>query len=44
MHIVTRELSTMLQVTMLIRRTLLKLEWQTSSKRTHGILLEDLQI
>lgn len=43
MHLVSKELSSMLQVSNLIRQTLLQPEWRCVSKRTHNLLLEDLQ-
>jgi hypothetical protein len=43
-HIVGKELSSMLHVTKLIRHTLLSTEWRNISKRTHDLLLEDLQV
>ncbi|RYP52220.1 hypothetical protein DL768_002539 [Monosporascus sp. mg162] len=44
MHIVSKELSNMLQVSKLIRQTLLRPEWRSFSKRTHDLLLKDLQV
>ena len=43
-HIVSKELSSMLQVFKLIRQTLSRPEWCNASKRTHNMLLEDLQV
>ncbi|TEY23433.1 hypothetical protein BOTCAL_1482g00010 [Botryotinia calthae] len=44
MHIVSKELSSILQVSNLIRQALLRQEWRSVSKRTHELLLEDLQV
>ncbi|KAI1478697.1 hypothetical protein F4774DRAFT_384749 [Daldinia eschscholtzii] len=44
MHIVGKELSTVLQVSKLIKQTLLQPDWNSISKRTHDLLLEDLQV
>ncbi|KAI1660479.1 hypothetical protein F4813DRAFT_350074 [Daldinia decipiens] len=44
MHIVGKELSTVLQVSKLIKQTLLQPDWNSVSKRTHDLLLEDLQV
>lgn len=44
MHVVERELSAILQISMLIKQTLLQPEWDGSSSRTHGLLVEDLQV
>jgi hypothetical protein len=43
-HIVSQELSSMLQVFKLIRQTLSRPDWCKASKRTHNTLLEDLQV
>ncbi|KAI1758257.1 hypothetical protein F4782DRAFT_477156 [Xylaria castorea] len=44
MHIVGKELSSMMQLSKMIRQTLLRPGWCNISKRTHDLLLEDLQI
>ncbi|KAI1468201.1 uncharacterized protein F4812DRAFT_358266 [Daldinia caldariorum] len=44
MHIVGRELSSVLQVSKLIKQTLLQPDWNNIPKRTHDLLLEDLQV
>ncbi|KAI1643798.1 uncharacterized protein F4817DRAFT_244263 [Daldinia loculata] len=44
MHVVGKELSTVLQVSKLIKQTLLQPDWNNVSKRTHDLLLEDLQV
>ncbi|KAI8957381.1 hypothetical protein F5Y11DRAFT_90914 [Daldinia sp. FL1419] len=44
MHIVGKELSTVLQVSKLIKQTMLQPDWNNFSKRTHDLLLEDLQV
>ena len=43
-HIVSKELLSMLQVFKLIRQRLAWPEWRDISKRTHNLLLEDLQV
>ncbi|KAI1410586.1 hypothetical protein F5Y13DRAFT_202061 [Hypoxylon sp. FL1857] len=43
MHIVSKEVLSMLYVSKLIRQILLRPEWSNISKRTHDLLLEDLQ-
>ncbi|KAF3767986.1 hypothetical protein M406DRAFT_355802 [Cryphonectria parasitica EP155] len=44
MHVVSKELSSMLQVSKLIKQTLRRPEWGNISKRTHDLLLEDLRV
>lgn len=44
MHVVNKELSTILRVSKLIRQTWLRPEWCGVSKSTHGLLLDDLQV
>jgi hypothetical protein len=44
MHIVSKEVSSMLHVSKLIRQTLLRPEWRNISKRIHELLLEDLHV
>ncbi|KAI0817159.1 hypothetical protein GGR55DRAFT_619256 [Xylaria sp. FL0064] len=43
MHIVSQELSSMLQVLKIIRQMLVRSEWNSTSKRTHSLLLEDMR-
>lgn len=44
MHVVGRELSSILQVSKVIKQMLLQSDWSGVSRRTHGLLLEDLQV
>lgn len=44
MHIVSKELSSILQVANMIKQTLLRQEGRNVCKRTHDLLLEDLQV
>ncbi|KAI1359988.1 hypothetical protein F5Y08DRAFT_331875 [Xylaria arbuscula] len=44
MHVVSKELSSMLQILKLIKQTLLRADWSHIPKRTHDVLLEDLRV
>ncbi|KAI0424555.1 hypothetical protein F5Y09DRAFT_353292 [Xylaria sp. FL1042] len=44
MHVVGKELSGMLQISKLIKQTLLRADWRHIPKRTHDVLLEDLRV
>ncbi|KAK7911755.1 hypothetical protein PG985_014236 [Apiospora marii] len=44
MHVVGIELSVILQISMLIKQTLVQPEWDGVLSRTHGLLVEDLQV
>ncbi|GAB1309928.1 Zn(2)-C6 fungal-type domain-containing protein [Madurella fahalii] len=43
LHVMSKEVSSLLQVSRLIRQTLLRSEWRDVPKRTHDLLLEDLR-
>ncbi|KAI0546149.1 hypothetical protein F4679DRAFT_421568 [Xylaria curta] len=43
-HIVNKELLEILQVLRIIRQTLLRPEWHSTSKRTHDLLLDDVRV
>ncbi|KAI0428164.1 hypothetical protein F5Y09DRAFT_332755 [Xylaria sp. FL1042] len=44
MHIVNKELLEILQVLKIIRQTLLRPEWHSTSKHTHDLLLDDVRV
>lgn len=44
MHVVGKELSTILRLSKLIKQMLLQPDWNDGLKRTHNLLLEDLQV